>query len=222
MLKKFARFFPTDRTKDHQGFDPSRFGDPIAVQTAWSLTNKAGPVNRGFKPVMVHSGRMEFRPSLGTRLMYLVIFTTGAGLAAASLTVTSGDAVVILQALVGLCIACAAFSMLYHCSTSIVFDKRLGYFRKGRKAPGNVLSASPVQPRNHARIEDIHALQIIAGYRRGSNVTYLTHELNLVFKDGERAHLVDGVNLKTIRKDVRTLAMFLEKPVWDATDTKGP
>lgn len=201
--------------------DSSRFGDPIADLTSWDPTRKTGAINRGFRPVLVHSGRLEFRARLETMLGYVFFIMLGAGLGAASLAMPRLGVNVILL-LVGLCIAGAGVLMLYQSTTPIVFDKQSGVFWKGRQAPGEAFPDRPV--RSHARLDDIHALQIIAKYSSESrfSYSYLTHEMNLVFKDGEREHVFDGTGLARIRMDTQTLGLFLEKPVWDATINLEP
>jgi hypothetical protein len=37
-------------------------------------------------------------------------------------------------------------------------------------------------------------------------------------KDGKRVNVIDHGDLEKVRTDARTLAEFLNKPVWDAAD----
>jgi hypothetical protein len=67
-----------------------------------------------------------------------------------------------------------------------------------------------------ARLEEIHALQLVAENCRSDNDTYRSYELNLILKDGKRINVVDHGNESKLREDAQTLSRFIEKPVWDA------
>ncbi len=62
----------------------------------------------------------------------------------------------------------------------------------------------------------MHALQLISEYVSGKS-SYYSYELNLVLDDGSRINVVDHGNLAAIREDAGKLALFLAKPLWDAT-----
>ena len=96
----------------------------------------------------------------------------------------------------------------------IVFDKASGYFWKGRKFPQDV--PDPRSLKNVVQIGQIHALQLLAEYVRGSKSSYYSYELNLVLEDGKRLNVVDHGNQTKLREDAKTLSQFLGKPVWDA------
>ncbi len=155
---------------------------------------------------------------MATKLSYFVFFALGVGLAAAALTLQTLNPTTIILLLVGLCLGGASVLMLYRTASPIVFDKHVGLFWKGRQASGGMVS-DRLADRLHIQLDDIHAVQIIAKYSSENrfSYSYLTQELNLVLKDGKREHVVDATSLDQIRKDAQTLAMFLEKPVWDAT-----
>jgi hypothetical protein len=208
--------------KQKNVLDASSFSDSLAQQTAWDPLSKTGAANRGHWPVLVNSGRLEFRPTLATKLTYLVFFSLGGGLAVAALIMPTLNATAFALLFVGLCIGCASLLMLHRTATPIVFDKRSGLFWKGRQASEKGpphKTGNPDHPLPHAKLDDIHALQIIAKYssENSFSYSYLTQELNLVLKDGKRMHVVDATSLDQIRKDARTLSLFLEKPLWDGT-----
>ena len=202
-----------------QGLDLSRFSDSLARKTAWDSLGKAGAANRGHRPVLAGTGRLEFRPTLATKLTYLVFFTLGGGMAAAAFAAIAHlNISTVLLLLGGLCLCCASLLMLYRVATPIVFDKRSGSFWKGRQAAG-VMMADRLAEVSPIQLDDIHAVQIIAKHstEHRFSYSYPTQELNLILKDGNREHVVDAASLDQIRKDAQTLGMFLEKPVWDAT-----
>ena len=66
------------------------------------------------------------------------------------------------------------------------------------------------------RLNDIHALQIIEEMAggQGSGV-FKSYELNSVFKNGERLHLMDHGHYQALNADVETLAEYLGIPIWE-------
>jgi hypothetical protein len=100
----------------------------------------------------------------------------------------------------------------------IVFDNQVGYFWIGHKAP-NMTNSTEIS-KKHARLQEIHALQIISEYCDSSSSDsspYYSYELNLIFHNGQRINVVDHAKLHKLREDATDLAEFLRKPVWDAT-----
>lgn len=82
-----------------------------------------------------------------------------------------------------------------------VFDKTAGELAVGR---------------DKYRLNDIHALQIIEEIAggQGSGV-FKSYELNLVFKNGERLHLMDHGHYQALNADAETLAKYLGIPIWE-------
>ena len=70
-----------------------------------------------------------------------------------------------------------------------------------------------------APLSSIHALQLLSEFVSGSKSSYHSYELNLVLNDGSRINVVDHGNLDRLRSDANTLSRFLDKPIWDATQT---
>lgn len=110
--------------------------------------------------------------------------------------------------------------MFYRQMLPIVFDKQDGLFWKGRK-PDSVMLTQEATAK-YARLEVVHALQIIAEYLTSKNGGYYSYELNLVLKDGNRINVVDHGNRKRLAEDAQVLADFLGVPVWDATINRFP
>jgi hypothetical protein len=104
--------------------------------------------------------------------------------------------------------------LLYTGTSPIVFEKGRGVFWKGRKGPDEAIDSRDT--RNFVRLDHVHAVQLIAEYISGKS-SYYSYELNLVLEDGKRIPVVDYGNLGKIREDARTLALFLGRPLWDAT-----
>jgi hypothetical protein len=204
---------------DRKAVDPSRFGDPIAAQTGW--TPARGDAAFGDKLVEVSSGRLEFRASVGAKLSSLVFLLAGLGVLIGFpvLKLSSGglsfDKNTVMPILIGLVFSVSGALLLYSGTAPIVFDKRKGYFWKGRKAPDEVFAGKALK--YSARLEGIHALQLISEYCSGPKTpSHYRYELNLVLKDGKRINVVVRGDRNKLRDEARTLSVFLGKPVWDA------
>lgn len=200
-------------------FDPSHFGDPIAIQIDWTPAKGGGANFRTHKLVKVNSNRLEFRASIGAKVFYLIFLLAGIGaitnLSPSKLPPSGFSFNMALVFVIGLVFVIAGSCMLYFGTAPIVFDKQKGFFWKGRKTPDKVFGKKAVK--YFAELEKIHALQIISEYCSGNKSSYHSYELNLVLENGNRINVVDHGNQNKLQEDAETLAAFLEKPVWDAT-----
>ena len=201
-------------------FDPSKFGDPVAKQTNWMPAKRGGANFRTRKLVMVTPNRIEFRASLAAKIFFGSFLLGGMGFAVGvpvfhSSTGTfplNPDTLVPLFA--GIAFAVVGGFLLYFGTAPIVFDKTRGFFWKGRKTRDGVFHSDSVT--HFAGLEDIHALQLISEYCRGSKRSYYSYELNLVLRNGRRINVMDHGDSEKLREDAKTLSQFLEKPLWDA------
>jgi hypothetical protein len=200
-------------------FDPAGLNDPVALQTAWSPAKGGGASFRTHRLVSVDHSRLEFKATAGAVVFSLIFLLVGLGVmigfpsvrftAEGSLRLTV-DA--LMPMLIGLIFALAGGALLYFGTAPIVFDTRQGCFWKGRQRPEQAIDKRLLK--NFARLEEIHALQIISEYCSGKNSFY-SYELNLVLKDGKRLNVVDHGNLASLREDANKLAQFLGRPLWD-------
>jgi hypothetical protein len=201
-------------------FDPSQFSDPIALQTDWTPAKGGGASFRTHKLVEANFNRLEFRASPGALLFYFAFLLIGVGvmLAFSIALLSSGkfacNVETVMPLLLGLIFACVGAGMLYFGTTPIVFDKRGGYFWKGRKSPDELFDKKTLK--NLTSLDEIYALQLIAEYCRGNKSSFYSYELNLVLKSGQRVNVVDHGNPDKLREDAARISAFLEKPVWDA------
>jgi hypothetical protein len=204
-------------------YDPSGLGDPVATQTAWSPAKGGGANFRTHALIRVNPTRMEFRASLGARLFHLVFLIVGLGMVAAfSISVLSGDpagmeagTASFVPLFLGLVFAIAGGAMWYFGAAPIVFDKSRGEYWKGRVAPYEASNRRNLD--HYAKLDQVHAVQLISEHLQSDKSSYYSHELNLVLGDGTRMNVVDHGDRSRLRDDAQTLAAFLERPVWDAT-----
>ncbi len=201
-------------------FDPSGFNDPIAMQTAWTPAKGGGANFRTHKLVTIGADRIEFKASLMARIFYLIFLVVGLGVIIAFSVsgLSSGnfsfDFDTILPLAFGAVFAVAGGVMFYFGTLPVIFDRRKGFFWKGRTAPDEVVRRETIK--HYASLDQIHALQLISEYCRGNKSSYYSYELNLILKNGDRVNVIDHGSHKKLREDAGMLAAFLGVPVWDA------
>jgi hypothetical protein len=194
--------------------------DPLAMETEWTPAVAGGASFGTHKLFKTGPERMEFRATGGLRLFSLAFILIGAGVmigVPAAGILSGGPAFsmgIILPAVLGLVFLCLGVYLLHQGSTPIVFDRRLGFFWKGREAPNEVANWRNIKC--CAKMDNIHALQLIFEYCRGNKSSHYSYELNLVLKDARRINVVDHGNRNRLKEDAAALSVFLGKPVWDA------
>lgn len=205
-------------------YDPSELDDEVAMRTGWGPAKGGGASFRTHRLVEVGPTRAEFRATRGAVIFYTIFLVVGLGIVSGFAVVSPDDAVPsklnsalarAFPVLLGCVFVVAGGGMLYFAAAPIVFDKRRGDYWKGRLAPYDVPNGREL--RHHAKLERVHALQIVSEYCRSDKSSYYSYELNLVLDDGSRMNVVDHGDRARLREDAERLAAFLEKPVWDAT-----
>ena len=198
-------------------FNPSSLGDPLAIKTRWAPVRSGGASFLTHQLVRTGPGRLEFKPSTGARFFYLLFIIIGLGLIIGfSFAAISGnDKEVFVPLLAGAIFTGVGGLMFYMGTTPVVFDKSRGWYWKNRLGPEK--STTHGSAKNFTRLDNIYALQVISEYCRGNKSSFYSYELNLVLNSGRRINVVDHGNVEKLKGDARTLAAFLNKPVWDAT-----
>lgn len=207
-------------------FSPEQLGDPLALKTSWAPL-KGGGANFGtHKLVKTGDRRLEFRATTGAKLFCFVFSGFGLVFAAIGFAIGLGflvsgqgsDYKVLVPPLAfvvfGLVFAAIGLVMYRFMCAPTVFDKRLGFFWKGRKSPENTFDRRSLK--ECVELDRIHALQLISEYCHGNKTGYYSYELNLVFTDGSRLNVVDHGNLEKLKRDAEDLSLFLGKPLWNA------
>ncbi|MBU0482065.1 MAG: hypothetical protein KKG47_13285 [Proteobacteria bacterium] len=201
--------------------DLSRFNDPVSIATKWSPARSGGANFRTHTLVWVDPDRIEFKPSIGAKIFYLVFLLSGLGVLIFIMTrilssepdVPLGE--ILVPILVVTLFTLGGVILFYIATAPIIFDRRRKYFWKGRQDPAKMIEKKGA--RLFATFGDIHALQILSEFCRGQKTSYYSYELNLVLKNSERINVIDHGNLNQIRENSRILSDFLDIPVWDAT-----
>ena len=205
--------------------DPSRFNDPLALKTGWTPNKSGGSNFCTHRMAEIGPDRLEFKATAAASLFCAVFMITGLGVAVAF---TAGQLAhgmrlfsweIFGAALIGVLFAVIGGIMLYTGRAPIVFDKRSGFYWKGRTSPQESFNAAGIK--ECAKLKDIHALQIISERCRSKNSSYLSYELNLVLGNGKRLTAVDHGSYPKLREDAEKLSAFLGKPLWDAIAYAG-
>jgi hypothetical protein len=216
--------------------DPSVFGDPVANATGWEPAKKGGANFATHKLVAVTPNRMEFQATLGSKLFSMAFSAGGImamGFGCYAIFIEKGPLLsgrTLGPTLMGLFFIGAGVYIFRHLTKPTVFDKTTGKYYKGKEPVDDMLAHFESDTADKAvRLNEIYALQIISEYVRGSgknSSSFYSYELNLVLKDGRRRNITDHGGLEKLRQDAKTLANFLGRPVWDATEgnlsTKEP
>ncbi len=218
MLKKLVE--KLKKLSKREPLDTSRFGDPLAQQIDWSPLKGGGTNFKTHTLKKVHAQRMEFRCSIGMLLFGGIFFLIGVGVLTGCVIgffnrgpETEWQIFVFLP-LFGLVFGSVGFFMLRSAMTPRVFDLAQGYYCRSRKKPEHAFDPSKIK--DHVRLKEIHALQLISEYVSGDKSSYYSYELNLVLKDGSRINVIDHGKRSAIHQDAHTLANFLGIPCWDA------
>ncbi|MEM7548447.1 MAG: hypothetical protein AAF363_02150 [Bacteroidota bacterium] len=201
--------------------DPSVFNDPVAEQIPWTPLKRGGTSFQTKKLNVISSGasgRAEFVITGGYKAFCFLFILFGMFIAAGVIgTVGFEDGsfvyAMLIPAGMGLIFSLTGFIIYYFSLTPIVFDKREGYFWKGRKSPSEVFNIDRIKHR--MKLDDVHAIQLISERVSSNNGSYRSYEVNLVSSKGERVNVIDHGKLSTIREDADTLSKFLNVPVWD-------
>jgi hypothetical protein len=201
-------------------FDPSNIGDPIAGLTKWKPIESNGIffwLNKLFKGtrelVQIESDRIQFKAPKVKRMCLAVMAAAMFFFIQLLIILQNGKGVSLLPVPFYPAIAVVAGCLLYLGTIPIVFDKKKGVFWRGWNMPGSV--GSKKEPKFFAKLEDIHALQLISEYSDEKN-SDISFQLNLVLKDGGRINVADYRNKDKLRKYAQDLSEFLDKPVWNA------
>ncbi len=203
-----------------RGFDPARLGDPLAEAIEWT-PSEVNPLGLGGrKLVEIDPDRLEFRVTIWGRFWPFLALIVGLGLSTSIVASAFRRASLHLNSLVLLLLtlglAASMGYLLHRRSIPIVFDRREGFFWRGRKPPGEFPDAEA--PTDATPLDDIHALQLLLQLIRPSRGRdRRVYQLYLVRNDAERILVVVRSHRGRLREEAAVLGEFLGKPVWDAS-----
>jgi hypothetical protein len=225
MLKKLAESLARGGRRE-MVIPPEAQADPVGQQTAWAPLSHSGSNFQTHQLVLETPQTAVFTMTRGAKwfcglLMFIgafMLISWGANkIRSETWTFAEHD----WGALLFVCIfGGIGFAMMRFMGRPVTFDKRSGYFWKGRTRPTDVFE--PEELKNAARLEDIHALQVLeklvqsSRSNNRSSSSFYCYELNVVLNDGKRINAVEHGNRAKLKEDAKQLAEFLGKPLWDA------
>ncbi len=210
--------------KSRAPFDPSVFNDPVATQTEWHPLKPGGTNFRTHTLVKTSPDRIEFRATFMYRMFGLIFAFIGIAMILLLIYLwliakTSEANSIWPVGAVGLAFSLVGCVFFFLAKTPIVFDKKHGFFWKGKPAPYEVFDKSRLT--NFAGLNQVHAIQLLSERCTGKNNSFYSYEMNLILKNGKRLNVVDHGNAEMLRNDAATLSAFLQKPVWSAIDAQN-
>ncbi len=202
------------------GFDPATLGDPLALTTEWTPLQRGGANFKTHKLVELDAGRLEFRASVGAKLMYLLM--TGIGIVTTALVLrpvftgalASPSFENFVPMLFGVTFILVGIYMYRRGTLPVIFDTNGRCFWRGRQSPHETFNRSELK--YYVEFDQLHALQILREYIRSNKSSYYSYELNIVKKDGTRMPVIDHGDLERIRADAETISRAVGCVVWDA------
>ena len=198
-----------------QRLDVYQFDDEIAASTEWFPLQGGGSNFCTHRLVEQGPERLAFKASGLSLLMPSIFGFISIACLVSFLFVNDTEKFSFLIP-VGLAFSAVSILLTYFLGKPIVFDKFSGLYWKGRTRNG--LPPRKGELIHSALLSEVHAIQLIPEWVRGSENSYYSYELNLVLNDCRRMNVVDHGGRSCIREDADILSQFLGVPVWDAID----
>lgn len=208
-------------------FDPSTLNtnDPLAMQIDWKPRGHFGLNYRYCGLVRISSNQLEFRATLQMKLYSLLHFSFLAVILILSYFAKSSDGSLFTMTIeewkffiffVFLYLSIGLMSGSLDFKFRIVFDKNRGLFWKGFRSPKKEIAKKGKFC--IARLDDIHAIQIVSNFFRDSESTseFTSYELNLVQHNGERINIISHSKYEILLEESVELSRFLSVPIWNA------
>ena len=199
-------------------FDASRFNDPLAEQIQWTALESGGSNFKTHKLIEVSPSRMEFQPTLGSKLFGLLFIASGVIIPIVFILTSfqSQDPEMTRMSLFSILFGAVFVGVGYltyrKFSIPIVFDKVNGRFWKGKTD-----NDQPNADKEGAmKLSDVYAVQLISQYVKRDKKSYYIYELNFVMGDTKRYNMIRHGGKRQIRRDAEKLSGFLGIPLWDA------
>jgi hypothetical protein len=192
--------------------------DPVALKVSWDPANRGG-ANFKTENMRVSGHCIAIERSAGALLFALVFAVPGiVALLVGSPyffikgNVYAGFFMIAWGASFG-----AAGILMLRSGKCLTFDQLKGSYFRGKQY-GQLNTPDREQ---QGRLSDIYAIQLIneriqsSSSNNGSS-SYMSYELNLVFKDGGRLNVMDHGDGDAIDKSAIELGKFLNVPIWKA------
>lgn len=193
--------------------------DPVALKVSWEPV-KPGGANFKTQKLNISPKRISVEKTGGAIVFALVFAIPGvlAVLIGVPLFLWQGKIFSALFMLIWGSIFGGVGILMLKSEKPLTFDKSVGVYFRGKEYKQQFSD----NRENQGWLSDIYALQLLSerihsSSSHGHSSTYLSYELNLVFKDGERVNVMDHGNAAELETSAKELAGFLNVPIWQAT-----
>ncbi|MCE0559313.1 hypothetical protein, partial [Motilimonas sp. E26] len=192
--------------------------DPLAAKISWEPANPGGTNFKAQKLIQTNQ-QIVITKTIGAMFFALVFTIPGlvAAVIASPYYFITGELFLGFFLLIwGAMFSSAGFFVL-HKGKKFTLDKAKGIYFRG-KAFDDFGNDNRSQ---QGYLKDIHAIQLIAEHIRtsssnGSPSNYMSYEMNLVLKDGERVNIMDHGKGQDVDESAQRLGEFLAVPIWKA------
>ncbi len=199
-------------------FDPASLKDHVADSCAWTPMKRGGISIRTHSLVQVNQDQLAFVLSLTASLLFLLLAVLGFSALAYVLLGPNKlklDPGTVNDLVLGAVFFIAGLWLYYKYARPIVLDKKKNLFWSSWSTPAN--DKVKLDPACMARLDEVHAVQILAERCGEDGQEFYSYEINLVLEDGRRVHIIDHGNIDKIEANAKTIGAFLQRPVWNAS-----
>ena len=209
-------------------FDPAELNDTVALQTSWlPMHPKTSSEFLNHELVKVSNHRFELKgtgSALGRITLFLIAGLGFTGLSFFTYFNVGEKGMAFVSLFVGLILLLVAYFQFNSWKTSHVFDRKKGFYWKGKEFPG-------INNIDHGcRLEDIYAIQLMRrtrrssnhssaqqfdGYSAGKSKVIISCQLIIVLNNGERLLVLYYGTYKKLKEYAGKLSSFLDVPLWD-------
>lgn len=215
----------------HEGKMDNQGNSTHTVRSADSTVEWPSACFRGgsrptHKLVTVSPDILEFRQTSVTILggVLFLLFGVGVlGLSAFKHSEGTHWIGVILLCLMGLLFLIIGSGLLIGRKFIVVFDKRNGVCRHGMRTYYKNTKGSV--PPCQVKIDDIKAIELVPRHYWSSSgdsgSSEILYAFELVLNDGKRIKVLNYSKCQDILDDGRSIAAFIDKPLWDLTSTRA-
>jgi len=181
--------------------------DPLIIKTSWEPFDTSTTSFKSHNLKNVGKDRMEFRMSFGAFIFYTIVILFGVAIATLPLSVdiksTDNPMAMVL---VGLFFSIVGIVLFYFGRKKIILDKASMLFTKGNTS---------------YTLKNVEAVQLVQRYIEDidGNDNYYSHQLNLIFSNGDRVNILSNKNRKSVTNQAQKVSEFLALPLWDGRST---
>lgn len=189
----------------HDSFDPKIFNDRVAELCSWDPLTETGVLLT--KRKLKSSGFNKLRYTISSANKKILFLTLLVGVillvfGAYPYLTTFGEIglknnLILLSSLLFFIMTGL---LLFFILKQDSFDRNKGVFR--RKI-------------DKFKLEDFHSLQFLRKQVKLKKIIHACYELNIVFIDGSRIHVMDYNKLEEVEQEAKFLSTFLRIPLWE-------